>query len=627
MAGGQEAGKQGDNEEEEDARKRIEAAKGGKAKRPPYVRAEKIAAVEKIQQLPAPPLHIPFQGLFPPHKAQGIGPAAGCVDPYTLFSLFFSHEQVSLLAKYTNMYAASHGAGLASLSHPFIRKWYPTSPSELLVFFAILIYMGLSKAASPKLFWRRINGVLPEPMMRMSYTRFQQLKRYLHISEPSESPFQRKHWWKKLEPLNSSLRNRAKECFLPSTNVAIDEMMIRFLGRSVHTIKMPNKPIGLGYKVLAVCDAGYTYDWELTSRVEGFATSVQQKKPYPLSPTSSVVLQMLVKLPYRSHFFTAYMDNYFSNIRLFARLLDYGIGACGTVRTSSKDFPDILNISKDKAVGILEWNFATGVVVRQVQDTARKTKMDQLPSKWGIPPVMVFLWQDNSTVHLLSTVHNLDPDAWVEKMRRKPRETSTNATAARRPFAEDQHRKLLKIPKIDDDYNQYMGSVDIADQLRSYYSTQRVARRNWQPFFYWLLDTAIINSYRLARTNGSKISHRDFRTSLVTALLTSALSYHTLGHSLPLTSSPTLTPSGKPKFSFLYRQRQHLQLRNPLRQSYITNNTLEPRPVGKLGTLQEGHVRVRTPKGNRGWCLWCRWRRKQSTLGKAAGVEPEVKIH
>jgi len=104
------------------------------------------------------------------------------------------------------------------------------------------------------------------------------------------------------------------------------------------------------------------------------------------------------------------------------------------VRTSSKDFPNILNISKDKAVGLREWNFATGVVVHEVRDTPRKAKVDQA-CQCGIPPVMAFLWQDNSTVHQLSTVHNLDCSAWVEIMRRKPRETNTNATAARRPFA------------------------------------------------------------------------------------------------------------------------------------------------------------------------------------------------
>lgn len=159
-----------------------------------------------------------------------------------------------------------------------------------------------------------------------------------------------------------------------------------------------------------------------------------------------------------------------------------------------------------------------------------------------------------------------------------------------------------------------MGSVDIADQLRSYFSTQRVTQRNWQPFFYWLLDTAIINSYRLARTNGSHISHTNFWSSLVTGLLTTAQA------SLSSASSPsTSTVFNKPKFKFLYRQRRQFRLCNPTRQFYITNNSLEPKPVGKYGTLQGGHIQVHTVKVTRRWFLWCRWRRKQGG--------PKVQIH
>ena len=226
--------------------------------------------------------------------------------------------------------------------------------------------------------------------------------------------------------------------------------------------------------------------------------------------------------------------------------------------------------------------------------------MDQA-YQWGIPPVMVFLWQDNSTVHLLSTVDNLDSSAWVEKMRWKLRETSTNSAAARRPFAENQHRKLLPIPKIDDDYNQDMGSVDIADELQSYFFTQRVAQCNWQPFFYWSLDTAIINSYWLASTNSSQVSHYDFCSSLVTALLTRPQA--------SLTGSSTSSPSSlfnKPKFKFLYSHHRQFHLHNPTCQFYITNNSLEPKLVGKYSTLQGGHIRVHTVRLNWRLCLWCR---------------------
>ena len=63
------------------------------------------------------------------------------------------------------------------------------------------------------------------------------------------------------------------------------------------------------------------------------------------------------------------MDNYFSNMQLSVQLLNYGMGACGTVHCSSKDFPSSLNISKNRLIGILEWNFTTGVVVQEIHET------------------------------------------------------------------------------------------------------------------------------------------------------------------------------------------------------------------------------------------------------------------
>jgi len=46
--------------------------------------------------------------------------------------------------------------------------------------------------------------------------------------------------------------------------------MVSFIGRSAYTVRIPSNPI-LGYKVLAICDAGYTLDWLFTSRIEFIA--------------------------------------------------------------------------------------------------------------------------------------------------------------------------------------------------------------------------------------------------------------------------------------------------------------------------------------------------------------------
>jgi hypothetical protein len=85
-------------------------------------------------------------------------------------------------------------------------------------------------------------------------------------------------------------------------------------------------------------------------------------------------------------------------------------------------------------------------------------------------------------------------------------------------FGSEPKKKLL-IPKVIDDYNHHMNGVDVADQLRSYYNTQQTVRRNWMPLFFWLLDTAIVNTYRITRTLGSAQEQKEFRHELVWDLI------------------------------------------------------------------------------------------------------------
>lgn len=43
-----------------------------------------------------------------------------------------------------------------------------------------------------------------------------------------------------------------------------------------------------------------------------------------------------------------------------------------------------------------------------------------------------------------------------------------------------------------------MNGVDRADQLRVYYNTQRVHLKSWKPLWHWLLDTIVVNCYKLS---------------------------------------------------------------------------------------------------------------------------------
>jgi hypothetical protein len=77
------------------------------------------------------------------------------------------------------------------------------------------------------------------------------------------------------------------------------------------------------------------------------------------------------------------------------------------------------------------------------------------------------------------------------------------------------------IPKVIDGYNHHMNGVDIADQLRLYYATHRTSRRAWMPILFWLIDTAIIKSFKIGQLKFAYYSQRIFRDKLVWQLINS----------------------------------------------------------------------------------------------------------
>ena len=328
----------------------------------------------------------------------------------------------------------------------------------------------------------------------MSLIRFQQIKKYLHLSDPYIS-LTKGEWNQKLEPLSSTLQERFRQYYFPSSKVAIDEAMVRFFGRSFHTLKVKNKPIKQGYKVFCLCSHGYTYSLVWYSPSEGISGL---QKISNLSPTSSCVLQLAKTLP-SGYRWDLLLDNYFTNVGLFEELRAIGIGAAGTTRVEAQGFPSQLKIEKSEAKKRLVWGYLSGYIV---QNTC------------------CLVWQDNNTVFFMTTYHDIHEK--VVRNRRRPKKTSTNAALVRQIFG-DNAQKKLPIPAFIDDYNFHMGAVDICDQLRSYYSTQLRCSRNWLPLFFYLLDTTIINSYQVFRTLFPQLrcrsQHFFFRDNLANKLL------------------------------------------------------------------------------------------------------------
>ena len=90
----------------------------------------------------------------------------------------------------------------------------------------------------------------------MSLNRYENLRRYLHLSVPekphSDDEENAELWWWRLDPIITLFHDGCRRYLIPGTAVAIDEIMVRFYGRSADTFKIPRKLIKQGYKIFAL---------------------------------------------------------------------------------------------------------------------------------------------------------------------------------------------------------------------------------------------------------------------------------------------------------------------------------------------------------------------------------------
>jgi hypothetical protein len=260
-------------------------------------------------------------------------------SPLALFSLFFPDSLLWQIVNNTNMYAQMSRPPVP-LPRTNPRPWSNITVPELKVFIGILIYMGVHQEPNVECYWKNDirDGPIHTVRLYMSLTRFQQLKRYLHISpweinrkgangrplpQDIQGPIDNAEqcdaaqlpdvWWHKVKPVFTQLRQASTLYYTPSSNVSIDEVMVRCFGRSSHTYKMPNKPIPQGYKIFALADHGYIWKFIPASRTLGIT---EIKKSDGLTNTGSMVLQLVDYLPKRGISYSVYLDNYFTSIPL-----------------------------------------------------------------------------------------------------------------------------------------------------------------------------------------------------------------------------------------------------------------------------------------------------------------------
>jgi Transposase IS4 len=120
--------------------------------------------------------------------------------------------------------------------------------------------------------------------------------------------------------------------------------MLKFKGRTTQKITIPGKPIPTGFKIFALGDSGYTYNWE--SIRPGLAEGLKEEKKrifvlIPnsevsafLNPTQSVVIRLIKYLSIyiqKGLSFHLFLDNLFVCWKSAMALKERGIAVTGTI--------------------------------------------------------------------------------------------------------------------------------------------------------------------------------------------------------------------------------------------------------------------------------------------------------
>lgn len=489
-------------------------------------------------------------------------------NPLGIFKQIVSTAIMETIAFNTNHYARLKFAGTG-------RPWKDTTADEVACFMGICIYMGVYKCPRVEDYWDSSSQSPSHAITKyMPLLRFQQIKRYLHICDPCGDNG-KTFFFDKVQPFFDAVLWASKRLWIPGFNLSADEMMVMNYGRSSEKVRIRNKPIGSGFKIWALCDAGYMFYAFPHSNRHPWRACMAYKGVLPYS--SAVVARLTDELPRYIQGgsnpvqYTVYMDNLFSSPKLFRLLREKDIAAVGTVRSNATGFPKVLALRGKKNIR-LDWNSLGAEVCEDGS-------------------VLALTWVDNGPVQMLTTAHLVGPGHTVERLRRRPRLTSTNGSRVRAVFG-SATTKRLHIPKVVDDYNFNMGGVDIADQLRSVYTSHLQSRRTWMPLFFWLLDTSVTNSYiLLSKLDATWINcHRKFSVDLAWSLIRSGSSRNASGNRVLRSSSSNLVERRTGKWNA-----------NP--GGYVTART---RSIPVEISVADQHIPIRVPQSRRGECFNCR---------------------
>ena len=427
----------------------------------------------------------PQSGPFLGHTETNINDPNG--KPEVFFNGMFDDRMWTILSEATNTYARSKcqsrgGNCCMDPTHPDYKKHcrlnscVDTTPSDIKLFIAHILLMGLMKKPDLEKYWNTKSKTnIPFFGQYMSRNRFQSVLWNFHVNDDSQNPARGRPGHDalcKIRPFVNMLERNFMYAYKPSKALSFDEACCPFKGRLRFRVYNPMKPNRFHIKLFQVSEAnsGYIVRFHVyTGKNNACISNASNPLDQECSKTTKIVLGLLESTNLLDKGHHVYMDNYYSSPELFSELYFRQTYAYGTVHQNRKGLPNA--VKKAKLEPLQSFFLRNGPLLCLKWSGEKKKSMKK-------------------PVTILSTIHEAS-----ELLTRK----------------KDAHGN--RIPKLFaiHQYTQNMAGVDISDQYMSFHVALRKSMKWSRKLFFHFLNMVILNAYLLNKKFGKKkMSKHDY---------------------------------------------------------------------------------------------------------------------
>ncbi len=369
----------------------------------------------------------------------------------------------------------------------FLNKWKDTILSEFMIFFAIILSLGIMRFPNRDIIWESVNFGSSWIRNLMTQRRFSDLLRAWHYEDYSKYTSNEIGELKKRDPfwsvktISKIIANAFQNVFHCGQLLDVDEQTVPWKGRHRCRCYNPNKPDKWHFKIFALNDSntGYMTNFYL---YEGAAENRDG-----VSATLYPIIKLLNHDIYKGKRHIVATDNWYTSIDALKFVKSINAEYVGTIKTNKRGLPQ------------------EGIFPKKGRGKKARGVMKQMSCDLNGYKAYLNAWMDNKPVHILSTM----------------RSYKTTVTRMTSDANKKNWRKIVyDCPDIIKQYNKTMGGTDAFDQKLSYYKP-KVKTISWQPrILIHLLNAAVTNGHILFKAyNKVEISHLDFRQLLIKELI------------------------------------------------------------------------------------------------------------